>query len=188
MGTGNRELGTDSERTVGAGATLGVGLLCVLLACRTERVPPPDTAQSTPPPAASTPPAAVAVTIPEFRALKWLEGRWRGRDTATLVFYEQYRFVDDSTIAMHSFADSTFGRATDSSRIVLRDGHVESRSESRTWILTRLDSASARFDASSGTGNRFVWERAPTGWTARLFAPAAGGEREVVYQMTPVPR
>jgi hypothetical protein len=176
-------------RPLQVSSALGIGVLCLLGSCKGERRPPQDSAQTAPPPAASTsPPVAATVTPAQFRALKWLEGRWRGRDTATLVFYEEYRFVDDSTLAMRSFSDSMFTRATDSSTIALRGGRVENRSESRTWVATRLDSASARFDAASGAGTHFVWERATDGWVARLFAPAARGEREVVYRMTTMRR
>lgn len=66
----------------------------------------------------------------ELRQLRWLAGRWRGSDSAQLVFYEEYRFVDDSTIAMRGFADSTFARTTDSSTIALRGGRLVSSGSS----------------------------------------------------------
>ena len=124
-----------------------------------------------------------------FRTLAWIEGRWRGSDSAQLVFYEEYRFVDDSTVAMRTFSDSTFSTPTDSSIVALRGGRVENVSANATWVATTFNGNSVHFAPLKGARNRFIWERATTGWSARLFPPEGSrdtGQR--MYHMTPMLR
>jgi hypothetical protein len=123
-----------------------------------------------------------------FRTLKWIEGRWRGSDSAQLVFYEEYRFVDDSTIVMRSFADSMFSAPTDSSMLTLRGGRVENVSPNATWVATTFFGNSVHFAPVKGARNRFLWERATTGWTARLFPPDDPSPNGRLYHMTPMQR
>src|SRR5688500_10516683 len=64
-----------------------------------------------------TPVVAGQYTLADFQRLRWLDGRWRGFQPDGKTFYEQYRVLNDSTIAMVGFADSTFGKPADSSRV-----------------------------------------------------------------------
>src|SRR5687767_16020153 len=59
-------------------------------------------------------------TADDFRRLRWLAGRWQGFQPDGGKFYEEYRVVNDSTLAMFSYPDSTFGTPSDSSRVQLR--------------------------------------------------------------------
>ena len=169
---------------------LVLSLAVAVGSCRAEQRAPVKTATDTTRVAPAPPAPRVVQVVPVmFRTLSWIEGRWRGRDSAQLVFYEQYRFVDDSTIVMRAFADSTFTRATDSSTIVLRQGRVENVSANAAWVATIFNGNMVHFAPVRGARNRFLWERAPDGWTARLFPPEGSGEtRERVYHMTPMSR
>ena len=123
-------------------------------------------------------------TLGQFRALQWIAGSWRGADGAGKPFYEEYRVVDDSTIAMRQYTDSTFRAVTpDSSRIEWRGGVVSSRGSGVPYIAESLTATSVTF-VRPGTTRRFTFERdSADQWTARIRPPNAA---EVVYVMTRV--
>jgi hypothetical protein len=135
------------------------------------------------------PPAAGQYTRKDFARLQWLEGRWRGRLPDGRSFYERYRFLDDSTIAMRSFADSTFAVATDSARITLRAGTVADQGRAR-WIVTRLDSTGVDFASEHDASNNFTWAPAsPNSWKAILNSIDRNGRAQtVVYPMQRIRR
>lgn len=54
-------------------------------------------------------------------------------------FYEQYRVVNDSTIMMTGYPDSTFAEISDSARITLRGGTVSSEGATSRYVASRLD-------------------------------------------------
>jgi hypothetical protein len=133
--------------------------------------------------------APLRVSAAQFRALHWLEGRWRGSAPAAAPFYQEYAFLDDSTLTTRTFADSTFARVTDSSEVRLRGGEVVSQSGPRRWALTAIDSARVRFTPVAHAHNAFTWKRESTdAWTATLRWPARIGRRTrtVIYQMVRV--
>ena len=124
-------------------------------------------------------------TAANFAHLRWIEGRWRGFMPDGKTFYEQYRFVDDSTIAMHSFPDSTFTKASDSSRVLLRDSTVANEGLTARWVATRLDTTGVDFAPHHGAQNHFTWAReTPTQWNATLrWSDKEGRPRSVVYAL-----
>lgn len=129
-------------------------------------------------------------TVDDFRRLRWLDGRWRGFMADGQNFYEQYRIVNDSTIVKHSFPDSTFARATDSSRVQLRGGRVSDESRNAAWVATRLDSTGVDFAPLRGANNHFTWaQESPTLWNATLrWTDKDGRPQSVLYalhKMTP---
>ena len=176
-----------SEVTKLATGSLTLLLAFVVAGCGAEKPAPSDTTR-----AAATsepPPPPGAEVVPQmFRTLSWIEGRWRGSDSAQLVFYEEYRRINDSTIAMRSFSDSTFSAATDSAVIALRRGRVENVSANATWVATTFNGNSVHFAPVQGARNRFIWERATTGWTARILPADASGGAGRIYHMTPLLR
>ena len=183
------------EATRRAGVACSLTLLFAIAAagCGSEQRAAGDTARADTgraPAPDEEPGRRAAEVVPQmFRTLRWIEGRWRGSDSAQLVFYEEYRFVDDSTIAMRSFADSTFATPTDSSLVTLRGRRVENVSASATWVATAFYGNSVHFAPVKGARNRFLWERAATGWTARIFpADGSGGINGRLYHMTPMLR
>ena len=128
-------------------------------------------------------------TVQDFARLRWLDGSWRGRLPDGGYFYERYRLLNDSTIAMRGFADSLFARVTDSSSITFRGGAVASEGGTR-WVATRLDSSAVDFAAERNAANNFTWTRESADrWTATLRSTDRDGRpRTIVYPMERVRR
>ena len=125
---------------------------------------------------------APKVTVAQFKQLKWLEGAWLGSGGNYPAFYEEYRVLDDSTIQMRAFSDSTFRKATDSSRIELRGGVVSQRGGSQ-YTASLLQPDRIQFLPPGATRGGFTFTRvAADQWTATLH-PSAPGGRETVYVM-----
>ena len=134
-------------------------------------------------------PVAGRYSAQDFGRLRWLEGSWRGRLPDGGYFYERYRLLDDSTIAMRAFPDSLFARVTDSSNITLRGGTVADEGGTR-WVATRLDPDAVDFASEGNASNNFTWKRdSPDRWTATLRSnDAQGRQRTTVYPMERVRR
>jgi hypothetical protein len=125
-------------------------------------------------------------TTADFRSLRWIEGRWRGFMQDGNKFYESYRFLDDSTIVKNEYPDSTFGRASGESRIMLRRGVISDEGERSRYVATRLDSAGIDFAPQGGTArNYFTWAREDsTKWNATLrWKDAEGRPQTVMYAL-----
>jgi hypothetical protein len=173
----------------------GPALIVVLFlafACRSQEQADADSAPGLRSDTTLNPPASPKskpYSLAQFRQLRWLEGRWRGGLPDGGSFYEQYRWLDDSTIAMHGFADSTFTRATDSARISLRYGVIANDGAAARWVAQGLDSSSVHFVPMRGASNSFRWVReSPTRWTATLQSPAREGRAQsTVYRMQRIP-
>lgn len=133
-----------------------------------------------------TDPATVSPA--QFQVLRWIEGRWVGKEPDGKAFYEGYRFTDDSTITTWTYRDSTTSTASDSAAIRLRNGRVISGGEQIAWVVSALDSTTVEFAPLQGARNGFTWAREPGGWAATLHWPANGNEpaRDVVYHMLPL--
>ena len=126
---------------------------------------------------------AAPATPAQFRELRWLSGKWRGSGGAYPAFFEEYRVVNDSTILMRSFADSTFRGATDSSWIELRQGIVATRSDRAPSVAIELSADRVRFAREGSDRGGFTWTRVSADqWTATLHAVTPGGA-ETVYVM-----
>ena len=142
--------------------------------------------RSVPESAAAIETKAMTVTAAAFASLRWLEGTWRGHGTEQAPFYEQYRFVDDSTLAVDSFADSTFANKTSTALVELRNGRLVNQGEGASWIVTALDSAEVTFGPLESARNSYTWRRGATSnaWTAIITSKnAEGAPRERIYQM-----
>jgi hypothetical protein len=125
-------------------------------------------------------------TLHDFANLRWLEGSWRGQIPKGGYFYETYRLLDDSTLAMRGYEDSTFNRANDSTDIMLRGGRIIDRSSKASYAATRVDTSRVEFAPGEGATNHFSWVRqSPDRWTATLH-PAKGDT--VAYPMVRVHR
>lgn len=133
----------------------------------------------------STPAVAGQYTLADFQRLRWLDGRWRGFQPDGKTFYEQYRVLNDSTIVMVGFADSTFSKATDSSRVQLRGGTVSNEGRTARWVATRLDSTGVDFAPHHGATNHFTWaQESPTAWNATLrWTDKDGRPQSVMYAL-----
>ncbi|HEX6749629.1 MAG TPA: hypothetical protein VF092_20220 [Longimicrobium sp.] len=144
------------------------------------------TAAACDPPMVSPPfrdPTPARVTVGDLARLRWIVGDWRGTGAHQAPFYERYRFEDDSTLVVESFADSTFARATEATRFALRGGRLGP--DERT-AASRIDARSVTFAPQRPGPNwyqfRYVNRDA---WTAVLWYPAtqARPERTVIYDM-----
>jgi hypothetical protein len=142
----------------------------------------PDTAQA---PAAAVQPAAVSAE--QFASLSWLIGDWRGSGGQYPAFYESYRMLNDSTIEMRTYSDSTFTKATETSELGLRSGSIQSlRDGTVRSVVTRISGDSVFFGRPNGAGGKFVWVKGPEGqWTAVL--DGASGAPPTVYEMRRIP-
>lgn len=140
------------------------------LACR-SREAAPDTTAVAAAPAPRGEAALAAVSREQFAQLRWLEGTWRGTGDGQAPFYERYDVVDDTTILMQSFSDSTLRTTTGESRIVLTGGQVLQREEGSDRV-----SGAARIDATSidfvpvKRGFTYSWRRGSTSdeWIASI--------------------
>ena len=144
------------------------------------------TERGTPGNTAATETKAMTVTAADFARLRWLEGSWRGHGTEQAPFYEQYRFVDDSTLAVDSFADSTFANKASTVFVELRNGQLVNKGEGASWVVTALDSAEVTFGPLVGARNSYIWRRGASSnaWTAIIISTNAEGvRRERIYQM-----
>lgn len=128
-------------------------------------------------------PAAVTASLDQFRQLQWIGGRWLGSGGAYPAFYEEYQVVDDSTVQMRAFSDSTFSTATDSSWIELRNGGIRSRSGNSESIVVGLSADSVRFarPGSASGGHTFTRVSADE-WKATLH-PRSAGAQPTIYVM-----
>jgi hypothetical protein len=127
-------------------------------------------------------PPESAVTPQQFRQLTWLVGRWRGSGRFVPAFYEQYRFRDDSTIAMTAFTDSTFRAETaDSSTIELRGGRVRTRTATSTYEAIEFSPTSVRFRRVGSTDGGHRFDRVSDNeWNATLYPRGASADTTIL--------
>lgn len=164
-------------------------------ACAGARTPTwrPAPTQASPTQSAPTQaamPVAARMPLADFALLAWLEGTWRGEGVDQPAFYERYGFVDDSTMRVESFPDSTLAAEPERGEVRWRDGLVTTGSGGALWIVTEYDDAMIRFESVAGARNSFVWRRdSDDAWTAVLSWPAAGQlpARERVYHLRCMP-
>lgn len=137
---------------------------------------------------ARAPVDSAVYTVEGFQRLRWLDGDWQGFMPSGEKFYERYRFLNDSTIAMFSYSDSTFSMLADSSRVVIRNGIVANESASARWVASRMDSSGVDFAPQRGAANFFTWAReGPTTWNATLrWTDSEGRPQTVVYALRKV--
>ena len=131
--------------------------------------PSPQTAAPAPPPA--------LVTAAEFRDLRWIEGTWRGRMPDGQYFYERYTRLNDSTIQILHFPDSTLAASNEEDSITVRGGimrHGEA-------VAIRFDSTGIDFAKPPRTTPQFSFAPASEGWTATIHGAANG--QPVIYNM-----
>jgi hypothetical protein len=116
--------------------------------------------QSAPAPSSA---GSAANTIADLQALRYLEGDWRGSGYEGGPFYESYRFVNDSTIEMTAWTDSTMSAPTERSEYVLRGGVIRTGSGGR---LVSVDEDGHHFRRGS---SRWTFRQvSPDRWTAQV--------------------
>ena len=124
----------------------------------------------------------------DFAKLRWLEGTWRGTSPGQSTTYERYRFVNDSTIEITYFADSTLGREAGSGRVYLTVGRIYHTFGPGRWGATRVDESGVYFIPQTNARNTFAWTHTShDAWTSTLRTGASGREIVTVYEMRRVP-
>lgn len=160
-------------------------VVIALVACD----PPPSAYPVKPVPTATSPGAQAArLSVRDLRRLRWIEGSWRGSGDGQAPFYERYRFADDSTLVVDSFADSTLATVSESTRFELRGGRLGNPGAAR-WVASRLDGRAVDFVPVAGARNTFTWRYdSPDQWTALLHWPASDTRpaRDPTYTMVRV--
>jgi hypothetical protein len=86
------------------------------------------------------------VSLADFQALRYLEGDWRGSGYEGGPFYESYHFVNDSTIDMTGWSDSTRRTVQEQAQYRWRGGMVTT---SKGGVLVKVDAAGHHFATSS---------------------------------------
>jgi hypothetical protein len=129
----------------------------------------------------------VTISLAEFKQLHWIAGTWRGSGGAYPAFFEEYRVLNDSTILMRGFSDSTFSVTTDSSGIEWRNGTIRSGAQ-RDYVAVDFSATSIRF-ARPGVplGGHTFARNSDDEWTATLHASRPDGQ-VTVYRMRRVSR
>jgi len=141
-----------------------------------------------PEPAAPPTLAPATVTLAEFQALNWIVGTWRGSGGAYAAFFEEYQMLEDSTMLMRSFADSTLSVVTDSSRIAWRNGTIQSGEGAGASVAVEVTPTSIRFGRpGTAMGGHTFTRSSADEWTATLH-PASPGGQATVYTMRRLPR
>jgi hypothetical protein len=125
----------------------------------------------------------------DLRTLQWIVGTWRGTGDGQSPFYERYRFVDDSTLLVETFRDSTLAEVSESTRYELRGGRFANAglATAPQWTAVRLADGAITFAPVRRARNRFTWRRLSADqWIADLAWPAAdasGAPRTRTYRM-----
>ena len=126
----------------------------------------------------------------DLRTLQWIVGTWRGSGDGQAPFYERYRFVDDSTLLVESFKDSTVAQVTESSRYELRGGRFANAAPANgaQWVAVRLTNGAVTFAPVRRARNRFIWRPVSADeWSAELAWPptdaSGAGARTRTYRM-----
>ena len=129
-------------------------------------------------------------TTSDLKKLNWIEGTWRGTGDIEKPFFERYRFENDSTLAVDSFADEKLTKVTDTTRYELINGEFGGGNEGFRWIATSIDDNSITFTPVAKARNSFRWEReSKDSWKAVLSWPVTNDKpaRERVYLMRRIP-
>ncbi len=121
----------------------------------------------------------------QFAKLKWLAGDWRGTMPDGTPFFERYDLLNDTTIRMWSFADSTFSTVSDSSMLIWSDSLIVIMSDTPSAVAERIDSAGVHFAPLQPGRNKYSWRPTAGGWNATLYTADGPNAPTIVYEMRP---
>jgi len=124
-------------------------------------------------------------TLTDFQSLRWLEGDWRGTG-GQRPFFERYEMLNDTTIQIRYFADSTRTEGHGTGSVYLSNGMIYHAADGATWVVVQFDSTGIYFAPREGAHNSFRWTRvSPNTWEAVLQFE---GGREARYELTRIPK
>jgi len=128
-------------------------------------------------------PGRTAYSRADFLSLKWLEGDWRGTG-GRQAFYEGYELVNDSTIRIRYYADSTRAATSRTGSVFYSDGAIYHEADGASWVAVELDSAGIEFVPHMGAQNSFRWNRlSPETWEAVLRFEDGSAARYVLTRI-----
>jgi hypothetical protein len=130
-------------------------------------------------------PQPKTIAAADLTKLRWIEGSWRGTGDIDKPFYERYKFENDTTLIVESFADEKFDKVTEVSRFELKDGRFGSSTGEAGSVATALDDNSITFAPLGKARNSFRFQRESADvWKAVLnWREADGTPKERVYRM-----
>ena len=127
-----------------------------------------------------TTPFAVA----DFGKLRWLAGSWAGTSDDARDFYEKCHIVDDTTIDITYYADSTLAHPTGTGRLYLSVGRIFHTMGPGRWGATHVGGDGVYFVPQVNSQTSLAWSRISNNeWTATLRSGFVGRDRVIVYHM-----
>jgi hypothetical protein len=143
------------------------------------------------PPPPDVPLTVNAARVPAgaLKQLTWLLGTFRGTgsDTTREIFFERNALVDDSTLIVLSFHDSTLTEA-DTTRYELRRDSLTNLGDGR-YIATAFSADSVTFGPLANVNNFFTWRKGvDSSWFAFIFPFGSPSARVQIYKMTRIRR
>lgn len=98
-------------------------------------------------------------TLADFRKLAWLQGTWQGTENGENAFFEEYNFVNDSTITIVTYVDSKLDSVRAASSVYFTGGHIYHRTGESLWRAVRVDTAFAEFEPLENVEESFTWQQ-----------------------------
>jgi hypothetical protein len=126
------------------------------------------------------------LTTSDLQKLRWIEGTWRGTGDVDKPFFERYRFENDSTLTVDSFADETLAEVKDTTRFELKDGEFGGGSQGSRYVAVSLDDRGIEFGPAANVRNSFRWaQESKDLWKATIIFPANSNKpaRQLVFKM-----
>lgn len=136
-------------------------------------------------------PTATKFTTADLEKLKWIEGTWRGTGGAEGPFYERYRFVNETTLAVDSFPDERVEKVEDTTLFELKDGQFSNGGDGARWTASSIDYQAITFEPLDKAKNSIRWQREDDrSWTTILKWPPVDGKpgRQRIYKMERWPK
>jgi hypothetical protein len=122
-------------------------------------------------------------TLNDFQSLQWLEGDWEGSG-GQRPFFEGYESVNDSTIRIHYYADSTLSKDRGTGSVYLSKGVIFHTADDGTWVAARFDSTGIYFVPHENAENSFRWRiLSPDTWEAILRFKGGSEARYVMSRI-----
>ncbi len=120
----------------------------------------------------------------DFAKLRWLEGSWRGTAADEAPIYARYHFVNDSTLEITYFRDSTFAQPSGTGKVYLTVGRIFHTFGPGRWGASNVDSVGVYFVPQLNTHSSLSWGYlSHDAWTLTQRSGTSGHERVTVYQM-----
>ena len=158
-------------------------VVSALTACSTSQANADNSSLA--PAAQASPTPRSGFTESDVDKLKWIVGDWKGTGDVEKPFFERYRFVDKTTLAVDGFPDESFTKADDTTLFALKEGAFGNSGDAR-WAASEITGYLITFVPVAGVRNTFKWQRVSDNeWKAILDWPAAGDKpaRQRVYKM-----